>query len=426
MPQQREYRSESVQEIIGKTPHWIIRSGITMIFLVIFILIVISYLIKYPDVIEAEITIKTSVPSEIMVSKNDGVVSAIFAQDNGFVKKGDCILSLKSNITQTEINSLKKLVLSVKDYLNSKSEIPNFETKLELEELLPELNKLKQYCRDRHNLIQNNYDYKRYQNLRQKVRQSKELIQLYRAKAKLTVKEQQENQYWTETNQSLYKSGAASKLDVYNSESSQRNFQMSAQNSKIEIARLEINMVELKRELIDMEERMKEEALQVENNITSVLSSIEAYIIAWEKNMNFRATFDGTVKYLSNLQIHSNIKTSEPLFAVIPSSTEIEGLVNFITVGAGKVAKGQKVLVSLNDYPANEYGVLETQVESISGIATNGVYSAKVSFGKNLMSTYHKELNFKPQMTGKAKIITKEKRLIQHIFNSLSALFEKD
>ena len=46
-----ELRSEAVQNIIGYIPHWIIRWGITVIFLIVLVLLVGSWFFKYPDVI---------------------------------------------------------------------------------------------------------------------------------------------------------------------------------------------------------------------------------------------------------------------------------------------------------------------------------------------------------------------------------------
>jgi len=59
-----ELRSDKVRSIIGQIPPWIIRSGISVIFLVIVILLTGSYFYKYPY------TIKTTV---------------VFDKDNSFV-----------------------------------------------------------------------------------------------------------------------------------------------------------------------------------------------------------------------------------------------------------------------------------------------------------------------------------------------------
>ena len=49
-----ELRSEEVQEVMGQIPAWIVRWGITLLFLVVVALLVGSCFFKYPDVITAD------------------------------------------------------------------------------------------------------------------------------------------------------------------------------------------------------------------------------------------------------------------------------------------------------------------------------------------------------------------------------------
>ena len=48
-----ELRSEEVQEVMSHVPVWILRWGITVLFCIVIILLIGSYLFKYPDVLEA-------------------------------------------------------------------------------------------------------------------------------------------------------------------------------------------------------------------------------------------------------------------------------------------------------------------------------------------------------------------------------------
>ncbi|WP_421920336.1 HlyD family efflux transporter periplasmic adaptor subunit [Marinifilum sp.] len=49
-----ELRSEKVRNIIGQIPSWIIRSGITVIFVVVIFLLTGSYFFHYPDKVEGK------------------------------------------------------------------------------------------------------------------------------------------------------------------------------------------------------------------------------------------------------------------------------------------------------------------------------------------------------------------------------------
>ena len=49
-----ELRSDGVQEVLGRIPPWTIRYGITVIFGLILLLLLLAWLIRYPDVIVAK------------------------------------------------------------------------------------------------------------------------------------------------------------------------------------------------------------------------------------------------------------------------------------------------------------------------------------------------------------------------------------
>ena len=50
-----ELRSEEVQDILTKVPHWMIRWGTVLIFTIIVMLFFVSWFVKYPDVVKTEI-----------------------------------------------------------------------------------------------------------------------------------------------------------------------------------------------------------------------------------------------------------------------------------------------------------------------------------------------------------------------------------
>ena len=52
-----ELRSEEMQDILTRPPHILVRSGISVICAVIFILLTGSFFFSYPDIVTGEITI---------------------------------------------------------------------------------------------------------------------------------------------------------------------------------------------------------------------------------------------------------------------------------------------------------------------------------------------------------------------------------
>ena len=106
--EQIELRSEKVRNIIGQIPPSIIRYGIIVIFLIIIILLTVSYFFKFPE------TINTTAYFKI---KNDTLVTYVNIPANSInkVKKGnkviiilDNILNLNNEKVETQITEIDK------------------------------------------------------------------------------------------------------------------------------------------------------------------------------------------------------------------------------------------------------------------------------------------------------------------------------
>ena len=67
-----ELRSEEVQEVMNRVPAWILRSGITVLFVIVVALVAGSYWFKYPDVIAAEVTVSTQTRESVCTKRSGG------------------------------------------------------------------------------------------------------------------------------------------------------------------------------------------------------------------------------------------------------------------------------------------------------------------------------------------------------------------
>ena len=82
-----ELRSEQVQEILTKVPHWMIRWGNLVILFILVLVLLFSYFIKYPDINTAQIVVTTAIPPEKLIARTSGRIEAILVSDNQIVLK---------------------------------------------------------------------------------------------------------------------------------------------------------------------------------------------------------------------------------------------------------------------------------------------------------------------------------------------------
>ena len=107
-------KSEEVQEILGTPPGWLLRYGTLLFFLIIVLLFWLSYWIKYPDVVEHEIIISFNDPPIKMVSPNSGYTDLIYASQNQKVKKGQLLVTFKTDADYQDVLTIYENLLKVK------------------------------------------------------------------------------------------------------------------------------------------------------------------------------------------------------------------------------------------------------------------------------------------------------------------------
>src|SRR6266700_1292053 len=90
-----EFRSEDVREILGSIPHWTIRSGSAYLLILIFTALIISWFVKYPDIITTQIVLTTEQPPANIVSAGSGYLT-LWVNDKEKVKEGQLLGYLSS------------------------------------------------------------------------------------------------------------------------------------------------------------------------------------------------------------------------------------------------------------------------------------------------------------------------------------------
>lgn len=82
------------------------------------------------------------------------------------------------------------------------------------------------------------------------------------------------------------------------------------------------------------------------------------------------------------------------------------------------------VNIKLDNYPYEQFGLLKGKIETITTVPLSEKYLVTVSLPQDLKTTYKKQIQFYPEMTGSAKIILKEERLLYKLFYQLKSMIE--
>lgn len=118
-----------------------------------------------------------------------------------------------------------------------------------------------------------------------------------------------------------------------------------------------------------------------------------------------------------------SIKSNIVINSYNSQTTSIIGQLSVSNANIKKVKIGQKVIIRLNNFPYEEYGILKGEVQNISLIPDDkGHYYISITLPNKLKTSYNKVLILDKELNGRVEIITENLRLIESFFYQIRKL----
>jgi multidrug resistance efflux pump len=420
-----ELRSEEVQDILTKIPHWIIRWGSLVVLIILLLLFLASWMVKYPDIITTEINITTQIPPEKLVSKTSGKIQAILIDDKEIVYENTPLAVIENAANYKDVFLLKAITDTI-SLSNSKfpfeklqaaqfGEIENSFAMFQKEYIASELNKQLQPYKVESSA----------QNFEAK--QLRERLQLLEGQKEINQSELQLLKADVERYEKLFKKGVISAQEI---EKQRLVFLQAEKNYKSllsSISQLKSSINELNRSSKTTVINESTTSINLERSVMQSFYQLKKAIKDWELNYVFRSSVKGTVSFLQIWSENQNINVGENMFAIIPSTEKgYIGKVKAVAQNSGKLQIGQKVNIRLANYPDREFGVIEGKLKTISLTPDKeGNLLLDIELPNGLQTSYKKQINFQQEMTGTADIITEDLRLLERLLYQFKDIFRR-
>lgn len=421
-----ELKSEELNEVLSAPPSWLVRSGNTVFFIFILLLLGLSFLISYPEELMGEVTINSNRPPIEFQNQLYGKLVDLRVKDQQLVKKGKVLAQFNNEINPKHILLVKSFLHSIKtsDSVKNVSLSPVIES-VNLASLQESWNNLLTNIKERNALKNSDILDKKVNSLKTEIAQRIKLQGIAQQKLKLIEKEIKLQQAQTLSANRLLNKNAISKEEYLKEEKADNQLQQIYQNQREALVQNEIQVNSLSKSVTEMKYEGEQQLQKLNSLIKTSASSIENGINEWERNSAWVAPFDGKIVFNKQLNISHFYPAGEASIVIVPEGNYFTGLIKVASSGAGKIEKGQKVFIELKDFQKNEYGMLEGKVKSITSISKNEFYEVEIELPEKLITTYKKEIPLKAQLKGNAKIITKNKRLIERFFEKVIDLIKK-
>ncbi|MBN2597277.1 MAG: HlyD family efflux transporter periplasmic adaptor subunit, partial [Marinifilaceae bacterium] len=185
----------------------------------------------------------------------------------------------------------------------------------------------------------------------------------------------------------------------------------------------EINILNQKRSLIELQEQYKNEMAQLESNISGAIIAFKDNVKIWKDTYLIESPINGKVTFTNYWSANHVVASGDRLATVVPTdNTSIICRAVVPSTGIGKVKIGQTVNIKLSGYPYMEHGILIGKVQSISLVPEKDGYIVEITLNKGMESSYKEQLRLVQEMDGTAEIITAKMRLIYRFINPLKAI----
>lgn len=421
-------RTEEVNELLTATPRWIIRWGISLVFIIMLLSLSLSFFIRYPDTLRASALITTINPPVTLIAKTSGKISALNVTNGQTVKKGDVLLlidntadyrtvcmidSLLGHFADSSGSGISPNALNEKEWSGTGELTPAFLAFLEsysAYRLFMEMDPQQQ------EIAIIDKELEEYRRLQEKY-QTQESI--YREE--LSLVETDFNRYGSLLREQsiAIKEFEDKKREYLSAKRNYESVKISALNNKLMINNLEKSRLQLQLQAWQEKEKHGQ---QLKRSVQALKAGIES----WQQTYLLRAPMDGTVSLFSFWTKGQHIREGDEVLSVVPSEKqEVIARLTMPAQNSGKLKPGQTVNIRLSNYPYQEYGTLKGSIRRISRMPKDNSYSIEVILPEGLLTSYHKQLEYRENMSGTADVITEELSVSGRIFRQFREIMNR-
>lgn len=427
MPDEKEIelRSEEVQEILTRVPHWMIRWGSVVVLIILVSLFFVSWLIKYPDIITTQVVITTNIPPEKLVARTSGKLEVILVADRMNVTKNTPLAVVENSANFKDVFLLKSIVDTINidknefpfDKLRAVQlgEIESFFAVFQKESLADDLNsKLQPY----------------------KVESSAQSYEAIQLKERLSLLESQKNinqnelvlqKIDVERYEGLFKKGIIAAQEMEKQRLIYLQSQKNYKSFLSTISTLKSSLNELNRNSTTTRINENKENVNLQRNVIQAFYQLKKALKDWDLNYVLRSSIDGKVSFLQLWAANQTVSSGDNVFAIIPTNENgYIGKVKAPAQNSGKIKVGQTVNIRLANYPDREFGIIKGFISAISLTPDKeGNLLINVSLPKSLETSYKKQIVFRQEMSGTADIVTEDLRLMERLLYQFRDIFKR-
>ena len=411
--------TDDMQDIITAVPGWLLRWGISLFFGVLVLVVLLGALIKYPDIVNAQLKVDSPNSPKPVVAKLSGKLIQLLVNEKQVVTAGEPLAYLESTADHDKVlallASIKLLQLQVLQNKPLNNMVVNQADNTQLGELQAAYQAFSQEYIAYKSTIDNGFLIKK------KAYLQKDL-------SNLSVQQQQLNSQKTielrdfsltddeyEMHKKLAQQKVETKAELRQEESKYLAKKTSLLQTESAIINGDNNYAAKQKEILELDNQVMEEKSKFSQALNSLVSTAED----WKSKYVLTASQPGKLSYAGIIQKNQVLTAGQEVFYIDPGNEAFFGEMTISQNNMGKVKEGQEVLVKLRSYPFEEYGMIRGRIKYIADVPyKDSIFISKVDFKIKNSSDLKKPIHLKQGMVADAEIITQDATILQRITRS--------
>lgn len=417
--------SDEVRDILSDPPKAIFRWGNTILLGFVVLLVLMSWLISYPDIVSTQIIITTNLPPEKLIAKTTGKIEAILVKDRTTVKNNTPLAVIENTSNYKDVFLLKSII----DTINlQRSDFPFHLLKSaqfgDVENAYSFFQK--EYSTDQLNRELQPYKVEGTAHSLEFI-QLKERLNLLESQKSITQNELALEKLDLDRYQTLFNKGIVASQELEKHKLSYLQSEKGYKNLLSSISSLKSSINELNRNSKTTQINESKENVNLERNVMQAFFQLKKAVKDWELNYVFRSSIDGKVTFLQVWNENQFVNLGDNIFSIVPTiENGYIGKVKASAQNSGKIKIGQNVNIRLANFPDREFGIINGKVKNISLIPDKeGNLLIDISLPKGIETSYKKKISFQQEMIGSADIITEDLRLLERLLYQFRDLIKR-
>lgn len=410
-----------VNDILGRTPPWILRSGTSLVAAAVVLLLVMSWFIQYPDSINGRIIITGTNPAVPVMARQSGYLERLAIKEGDAVAKGNVLAVIKNAANTDALLQLKTEVQKLVPFLSDAARFVklNLPGDVQLGNVQTAYTDFHARYRHYESQLNDTYPAKAIALLRAQMERKQAQLKQMSEQAGAARRTADLAKETFLRMQKVHSRGGISTMELQTHE---RQFlEADRQASMVDKSRLEEEIVsgEYEKQLNELIHKREEDLRMAAVDLADACKKLLGAVEMWETEFVLRAPTDGRVAFYDFWSDQQFVEQGKAVFIIAPEATVLLGRMPAKQGGSGKIKVGQRVQIRLDDYPSNEFGLVTGVVKSVSLVAQQGHQLVSVDLPYPLVTTYKKTILFKQEMAGQGMVITDDQRLIGRLFREV-------